>query len=155
MRHRDGSVDRLIAEIASSSQGVVARRTLLANGVSPAQLRSRLKRGSLIAVHPGIYRVGHQAPSVEASYLAAVLAWRWGSLGCSPRRPSVGTDQRNAATTRGDRARETSTRWSDHASSPAPLRTGRGQTPRNPGNGRPADARRSRLRSQRAPLGSG
>jgi len=102
MRHRDGSVDRLIAEIASSSQGVVARRTLLANGVSPAQLRSRLKRGSLIAVHPGIYRVGHQAPSVEASYLAAVLACGdgallaarpaghlWGLIKGTPPRPEV------------------------------------------------------------------
>ena len=36
--------------------------------------------GGLIRVHRGVYRVGHRAPSVEATYLAAVLAAGEGAL---------------------------------------------------------------------------
>jgi very-short-patch-repair endonuclease len=36
--------------------------------------------GSLLRVHPGVYRVGHRAPSTEARYLAAVLAAGEGAL---------------------------------------------------------------------------
>ena len=39
-----------------------------------------MERGSLIAVHPGVYRVGHVAASVEATYLAAVWACGTGAL---------------------------------------------------------------------------
>lgn len=74
MEQPDGSVDRLIAQLASTSHGVVTRRTLLGKGVTPEEIRQRLRRGSLHQAHPGVYRVGHRAPSVEARYLAAVLA---------------------------------------------------------------------------------
>lgn len=74
MEQRDASVDRKIGEMASRSHGVVTRRGLLTAGISPEEIRGRLKSGVLIAVHRGVYRVGHQAPSLEASYLAAVLA---------------------------------------------------------------------------------
>jgi very-short-patch-repair endonuclease len=33
-----------------------------------------VQKGSLIPKHPGVYRVGHAAPSTEADYMAAVLA---------------------------------------------------------------------------------
>jgi hypothetical protein len=46
--------------------------------VTKAELDNRLRTGALLREHPGIYRVGHQAPSVEASYLAAV--WACGEL---------------------------------------------------------------------------
>ena len=36
--------------------------------------------GALLPVHRGVYRVGHRAPSVEARYLAAVLACGEGAL---------------------------------------------------------------------------
>jgi len=52
----------------------VTRAELLGAGVTHAQIRHRLTRGALIVVYPGVYRVGHRAPSVEASYLAAVRA---------------------------------------------------------------------------------
>jgi hypothetical protein len=42
--------------------------------VSRDEIRTRLDRGSLVVEYPGVYRVGHRAPSVEASYLAAVWA---------------------------------------------------------------------------------
>jgi predicted transcriptional regulator of viral defense system len=74
MEQWDRRADLLIARIASRAHGLVTRKTLLGKGVSPQQVRRRLERGSLIAVHRGVYRVGHQAPSIEARYLAAVLA---------------------------------------------------------------------------------
>jgi hypothetical protein len=53
---------------------VVTREALLAAGVSRHEVAYRVKLGSLIREYPGVYRVGHRAPSLEASYLAAVLA---------------------------------------------------------------------------------
>lgn len=67
-------MDALIAQLAGRSHGVVARRTLLGKGVSAKQIAVRLRRGSLSREYPGVYRVGHRAPNVEAGYLAAVLA---------------------------------------------------------------------------------
>jgi Transcriptional regulator, AbiEi antitoxin len=80
MGHPSGTVDRLIGELASSSHGVVTRKNLLGKGVTSQEIRRRLRRGSLHRVHPGVYRVGHRAPSIEARYLAAVLACGDGSL---------------------------------------------------------------------------
>jgi hypothetical protein len=72
--------DEKIAGLANRSHGVVTRRLLLAAGISSKEIRLRIERGSLIVVHPGVYRVGHRAPSVEAAYMAAVLACGDGAL---------------------------------------------------------------------------
>src|SRR3954451_19633019 len=72
--------DEKIARLASRSHGVVTRRRLLAAGVASRQIEWRVARGSLIVVHPGVYRVGHRAPSIEATYMAAVLACGDGAL---------------------------------------------------------------------------
>jgi hypothetical protein len=72
--------DQIIAKLAWPSHGVVTRRRLLAAGVSRHEITSRIARGSLIVVYPGVYRVGHRAPSVEADYMAAVLACGEGAL---------------------------------------------------------------------------
>ena len=72
--------DALIARLAWRSHGVVTRRRLLGAAVSPKEIEVRIARGSLIVVHPGVYRVGHVAPSVEAAYMAAVLACGDGAL---------------------------------------------------------------------------
>jgi very-short-patch-repair endonuclease len=74
MRPQSRSVERLIGRIASRQHGVVTRRQLLAAGMSRDAIKRRLERGLLHPVHRGVYRVGHDAPSVEARYLAAVLA---------------------------------------------------------------------------------
>ena len=58
----------------------MTRRRLLAAGVSRKQIEMRIARGSLIVVYPGVYRVGHRAPSTEADYMAAVLACGEGAL---------------------------------------------------------------------------
>ena len=60
--------------MARGAHGWVTRAELLRAGVSDEEIRERLRRGSLIREYAGVYRVGHQAPSLEARYLGAVLA---------------------------------------------------------------------------------
>jgi very-short-patch-repair endonuclease len=80
MQQRDGkpacgrTADALIAGLATRAHGVVARRELLTAGVTAEEIKQRLKRSSLIAVHRGVYRVGHRAASREALYTAALKA---------------------------------------------------------------------------------
>jgi hypothetical protein len=72
--------DQIIARLAWWNHGVVTRQRLLAAGITQKEIRVRIARGSLIVVYPGVYRVGHRAPSVEADYMAAVLACGEGAL---------------------------------------------------------------------------
>ena len=74
------TVDHVVAVIAGRQHGVVTRQQLLDAGISPKQVEIRLRRGTLIAVHPGVYRVGHRAPNDEATYMAAVLACGQGAV---------------------------------------------------------------------------
>jgi len=48
--------------------------------VTQDQIRGRLEKSGLLKVHQGVYRVGHRAPSLEAKYLAAVLACGEGAV---------------------------------------------------------------------------
>jgi very-short-patch-repair endonuclease len=68
------TVEEVLARIARRQHGVVTRQQLLGAGVSSDEIQWRLREGSLIPVHRGVYRVGHKAPSIEARYHAAVLA---------------------------------------------------------------------------------
>lgn len=74
MEHQDATVEEILARIARRQHGLVTRKQLLAAGVSKEEIRRRIKKGALLVVHRGVYRVGHKAPSIEARYLAAVLA---------------------------------------------------------------------------------
>jgi very-short-patch-repair endonuclease len=74
------TVEQELARIAHEQHGVATREQLLRAGVSPEEIRRRLRTGALIREHRGVYRVGHRAPSTEARYLAAVLACGGGSL---------------------------------------------------------------------------
>jgi Transcriptional regulator, AbiEi antitoxin len=76
------TTDHAIARIASGAHGVVTRAELRATGVTPEQIRTRLTKGILIGVHRGVYRVGHLAPSREATYMAAVKACGDGAVLC-------------------------------------------------------------------------
>src|SRR5829696_1890505 len=80
MRPENNTVERALAELASKSHGVVTRADLLTTGLTLAEFRTRVRDGSLIRVHRGVYRVGHQAPSLEARYMAAVKAAGTGAL---------------------------------------------------------------------------
>lgn len=80
MKHEVRSVEARIANIAGDAHGVVTRAELLVAGLSRKQIDGRVRKGLLIPVHRGVYRVGHRAPSVEARYLAAVKACGGGAL---------------------------------------------------------------------------
>ena len=72
-------MERELARLGGGAHGVVDRAELLLAGITPAQIKSRLRSGALIREHRGVYRVGHAAPSPEARYLAAARAcWRAG-----------------------------------------------------------------------------
>lgn len=93
------SADRTIARIAGMQHGLITTAQLLEAGLSPQAIHRRVRRGQLIRIHRGVHRVGHAAPSVEADYLAAVLACGEGAvlggraaahlLGLVARRPPV------------------------------------------------------------------
>jgi hypothetical protein len=70
----DDTVELTCARIAGRAHGVVTRRELLAAGLTPEAIRQALRRGLLLREFPGVYRVGHRAPSLAARYLAAVQA---------------------------------------------------------------------------------
>lgn len=80
MEHQGRTVERQLARIATTSHGVVTRPELLRAGVTPEEVRQRLRTGALLIEYRGVYRVGHRAPSVEARYLAAVRACGDGAL---------------------------------------------------------------------------
>jgi hypothetical protein len=82
MRPQGRTTDRRIAQIAGRQHGVVTRLQLGRAGITPAEIKSRLRDGSLIRTHRGVFRVGHSAPGLDATYLAAVLACGDGALLC-------------------------------------------------------------------------
>src|SRR3954468_13148504 len=74
MRGQVRTVERELARIARAQHGVATRTELLRAGLSATEIDRRVSKGALIPQHRGVYRVGHCAPSLEARYLAAVLA---------------------------------------------------------------------------------
>jgi hypothetical protein len=67
-----GHVDQAIADLADLQHGVVARRQLLALGISRARIEGQIRRGRLHPVHRGVYAVGHRRVSL--------WGWRWAAL---------------------------------------------------------------------------
>ena len=76
------TAEQKLARIADGQHGLVERTQALRAGVSHRQLGTRLRNGALIIEYRGVYRVGHRAPSLEARYLAAVLACGDNALLC-------------------------------------------------------------------------
>jgi hypothetical protein len=72
MRPECSTVEQELRRIADGAHGVVTRVEALAAGVSESGIKRRVQKGLLIPRYPGVYRVGHCAPSVEADYMAAV-----------------------------------------------------------------------------------
>ena len=90
--------DWSIAVLAGRQHGVVARRQLLAAGVSSRMIERRLAMGRLHRWRRGVYLVGHATPLPLATLMGAVLAagpgamlshlavgWLWGILQRSDR----------------------------------------------------------------------
>lgn len=67
-------MEQELAIAAGSAHGLVTRYALLADGFSASSIDRRIRKGLLLVEYPGVYRVGHRAPSTESRYLAAVLA---------------------------------------------------------------------------------
>jgi hypothetical protein len=67
-------VEEKLAWMATRAHGIVDWWELRDAGISATEVRGRVRKGALIREFPGVYRVGHRAPSVESSYLAAVRA---------------------------------------------------------------------------------
>jgi hypothetical protein len=80
MRPPDGTVEEKLAWMATRAHGIVDREELLAAGISAAGIKRRVKKGVLHPEFPGVYRVGHRAPSAESHYLAAVRACGKGAV---------------------------------------------------------------------------
>jgi len=74
MRTKARSSQHQVAEIASRQHGVVTLGQLLDAGLSRDAMKRRVRKCLLHREHRGVYRVGHRAPSIEARYMAAVLA---------------------------------------------------------------------------------
>jgi very-short-patch-repair endonuclease len=72
--------DARIARLAARRHGVVARAELLRAGVTRREIDRRLERGSLVAVHRGVYAVGHAGLSRDGRWMAAVLACGRGAV---------------------------------------------------------------------------
>lgn len=66
--------DWIIATIANRQYGIVTRSQLLAAGVGPGAIATRIRRYGLHRLHRGVYVVGHTALVPGAREMAAVLA---------------------------------------------------------------------------------
>ena len=80
MGTRSRTAEEIAARLAGRAHGIVTRAELLAAGLTPKEIATRVRKGLLIPQYPGVYRVGHAAPSTEAGYIAAVKACGDGAL---------------------------------------------------------------------------
>src|SRR5436190_931794 len=85
MREENAVPEQQVAAVATRQHGNVTTQQLLAAGLTTSAIGRRVAKGLLIKQHRGVYRVGHQAPSTKATYMAAVLAAGDGAVlaGCA------------------------------------------------------------------------
>jgi hypothetical protein len=57
-------VEEKLAQIAGCAHGVVTRSQLKRLGITPEEIKQRVRRGTLRREYRGVYRVGHRAPSM-------------------------------------------------------------------------------------------
>src|SRR6185312_11611147 len=67
-------VDRVIGAMAGRQHGVAGRWQLGRMSIGRGVIDGRVKRGTLLPLHPGVYGVGCRPSTVEARWMAAVLA---------------------------------------------------------------------------------
>jgi predicted transcriptional regulator of viral defense system len=73
-KRSEDDIDGAIARLARRQHGRVARRQLLALGLGADAVDYRLAHCRLHLVYRGVYAVGHDVPTREANWMAAVLA---------------------------------------------------------------------------------
>lgn len=66
--------DGVVACLARRQHGALARRQLLAGGLSAGAIKERTASGLLVPVHRGVYALGSPPRSRAAHFMAAVLA---------------------------------------------------------------------------------
>src|SRR4051794_26090403 len=74
MGAKSPTVEEVLAGLARRAHGIVTHEEMIRAGISRREVAGRAQKGLLIAQYRGVYRVGHAAPSLEASYMAAVKA---------------------------------------------------------------------------------
>src|SRR3954462_1116251 len=74
MDAKSRTADQVLADLARRAHGIVTRREMLRDRITKMGIERRVRQGSLIRQYPGVYRVGHAAPSLDASFMAAVKA---------------------------------------------------------------------------------
>ena len=75
-----GSIFDTTVWMAERQHGRVAWCQLVAEGIDRHAVQRWLEDGRLRRVHHGVYAVGHEAPSVDGDYMAAVLACGEGAV---------------------------------------------------------------------------
>jgi hypothetical protein len=76
----EDDVDEAIARLAGRQHGRVARGQLIVLGLSDDVIDYRLARSRLHVVYRGVYALGHEAPTREGNWMAAVLAGGEGAV---------------------------------------------------------------------------
>jgi very-short-patch-repair endonuclease len=71
---RQPATDQSVAAVADRQGGTIARRQLIALGISASAIDHRLRAGRLHLLHRGVYSVGHRVVGVVGRRWAAVLA---------------------------------------------------------------------------------
>lgn len=106
---RTAEINNRIRNLAATQHGLVARRQLRDAGVGADAIRSRLRRGDLLALTARVLRIAGAPVTGAADLMAAVLdggpgaavshrsaAALWGLPGISPQRPDVTADRRRS-----------------------------------------------------------
>lgn len=70
----EAPADRVIAAFVQGQGGVVARRQLLAAGVTSCKIDARIRRGQLVTRFRGVYAPGHLHLGIHGHRTAAVLS---------------------------------------------------------------------------------
>ncbi|HWI23014.1 MAG TPA: type IV toxin-antitoxin system AbiEi family antitoxin domain-containing protein [Baekduia sp.] len=68
-----------VADLATRQHGIVRRSQLIALGWTTHQVNAAIARRELIAIHRGVYAVGHSAVGFEGRLVAAIFAGGSGS----------------------------------------------------------------------------
>jgi very-short-patch-repair endonuclease len=71
---RSPLADAAISALAAAQHGVLARRQLLAEGVTADAIKGRVRAGRLVRMYRGVYAAGHSELTLDGQWMAAVLA---------------------------------------------------------------------------------